>query len=389
MNRIMVYKYLPYIVIIIFSTTCYALFVNELDYLQVFFMALFMILFIAKFKYRKDDIYIYMIVFLQILSILFSLMFMFTYLYYKDAICRNSIELPNLINLLKYIIYAYAIVQTVQSVCVNVGLPAFNYYGVVENGIYRYNALSNEPSHTSRICLILIVAYMYLWQIQNNTRYKIIRVLKEDKWLWLSYVYTLVMSTSAMAFLVLPFTFFFFIKARALAIYIPVFILVCFLAVIYIDIPSFVRIKELIPILFTFDTDMIALVDNSGSARINPIIYYFEDFDVSSAKFWFGFGRGYSEPMLIERVMGHPTDWVKGAGGVFPVYFYDFGLLAGLSFLLFLFHFCFSKNNKMFIFIWILFISSGSFNCYYQWLFICLSYSCIFYGRHHSILYQK
>lgn len=390
--NIRIHKYLPYIVVIIFSTTCYALFVNEVDYLQVFFMALFSILFIAGFRYRKNDIYLYLIIFFQIVSILYTgvfsissffygLMFMFTFLYYKDAVNRKIIELPSLIILLKYIIFAYAIVQTIQFVSVNIGLPAFNYYGVEENGVYRYNALSNEPSHTSRICLIIIIAYMYLWQIQNNRRYSIKNVIGSDKWIWLSYIYILVMSTSATAFIVLPFTFLFFIKPKTIILSISAFVILGWGAIEFIDYPAFVRIRELVPVLFTLDPDMIAAVDNSGSARINPFLYYFNDFDIESFKFWFGFGRGYSEPMLIERVLGHSTDWEKGAGGVFPIFFYDYGLLAGISFLFFLYHFCLSKKCKMFFFIWIIFISSGSLNSYYQWLFICLSYTCIFFIR--------
>lgn len=385
-------KYLPYMVVVIYSTTVYLLVRDEVDYFQVFFMAFLSFLFFLRFKYRKEDNYLYMILILMIFSILYtgvfrytsfvySILFICTFIYYKDAMYTGKIKISALIVLLKYIIYAYAIVQTIQFLSVSLGLPAFNYYGVSEYGYARYNSLSNEPSHTARICLILILAYMYLWQIKENANYTFNKVFHQDKWLWISYIYTLLMSTSAMAYLIIPFTFLFFLNYKTIIVSIPIFIIIIVLSIKYIDIPAFVRIKELLPALLSLDTEIIAKADLSGSARINPFLYYFEDFNLHSMKFILGFGNGYSGPMLMERVLGHETELTSGAGGVFPNLFYDYGLFVGMSFIIALIHFCFSKQFIMLILTWLLFISTGSFNCYYQWLFICLSYSCIYFRK--------
>ncbi len=265
-------------------------------------------------------------------------------------------------------------VQVIQQISLLANIPPLNgvQFYIADN---RFNSLSNEPSHTARIVPILMLTYMYLRKFTTGKKYSF-RDIKTDKVLWCTYLYVILTSGSSLGFMTVLFPFLCFISMRNILVYSLSGGLVVGLCIAYIKNPAFDRIKNLIPILLSLDPDMIRMIDNSGAARINPYIYYFQDLNFLDLKYWFGFGRGYSEPMLIERVLGHKTDLSSGAGGLFPVMFYDYGLIAGLATIYAIGKTTFTKNNKVFIIFWILFISSGDLNSYYQWLYICLGYTC-------------
>lgn len=362
---------------------------GALDYFQVLIMCLSSFLYLRNFSIKRNEACLYLLIIsmfisviytkvLAITSFVYSIFFIFTFIEYKRCVEKQLITLDNFEKFLKYIIYAYCIVIIIQQISKVLGLPIFNglAFYTDEN---RFNALSNEPSHTSRILLICMVSYMYIKQIISGHKYTITEAFKKDKKLWLAYIYTLATSGSATAFISIPIAFLFFLSLKNFLIYGSIFIIAIIAAINYIETPFFIRIKELFSVLLTFDTEIISYVELSGAARINPYIYYIQDFDLFSLDTWFGKGNGYAGPMLLERVLGHESK-MEGAeaGGIFPVLFYDYGLLSGLTFLFCLFKLCLHKKHLFFIFIWITIFSSTTFNSYMQWLFFCISYTTIY-----------
>lgn len=385
-------KLIAYLIILVFSTTFY-IFVNSnsLDYFQVFIMCVASSLFVYDFKIKRSDIVLYIFLWslffsvfcsgiFDMFSLMYSLLFVLTFIEYKHIIEINSISIDKYIKILRSIIFSYGIVLLIQQLSKYLRIPVLN--GVsfyIDN--YRYNSLSNEPSHTSIIMLVVIVSYMYVQGLSLNYKYKVSYAFKKDYLLWLTYLYILLTSGSTTGFLVIPITFLYFVRLKNLAVFALLLIIIAFLAINYLDIPAFIRVKELLPVLLTLDPDEISFIDQSGAARINPILYYFSDFNIVSFKTWFGYGRGYSEPMLMDRIVGVNNEFVTGAGGVFPILFYDYGLISGILFLICLYKYCFTRKTFFLFVVWIFFFYSATLNSYLQWLYFIISYSTIYFFK--------
>lgn len=362
---------------------------GALDYFQVFIMLISAFLYLRKFSIKRNETSLFLLILCMFISIIYtkviaitslvySIFFIFTFIEYKRCLEKQLITLDSFKLFLKYIIYAYCIVIIIQQISKILGLPILNGLAFYTDE-YRFNALSNEPSHTSRILLICMVAYMYIKKISSDHKYTIIESLNSDKKLWIAYMYTLATSGSATAFISIPIAFLFFLNLKNFIIYGSILFLAIIAAINYIEIPFFIRIKELFAVILTFDTEIISYVELSGAARVNPYIYYIQDFDILSLDTWLGKGNGYAGPMLLERVLGHESSMENAeAGGIFPVLFYDYGLLTGLAFIYALLKLCLHKKHLFFIFIWITIFSSTTFNSYMQWLFFCISYTTIY-----------
>lgn len=387
---------IPNTILLVFSTTFYVFMNdNDLDYFQITVMLLATLLFLAKKEIFPSDLPIYTMITFMFVSIVYtkafalvpfcySVAFCCCFLLYKHLVQSGKFSILNLLKLIKFLIYAYGIVIILQQIARVTGMPIINGLSAYTD-YYRFNSLSNEPSHTSRILLVLMISYMYIVTNMRGQKYGLKDIWIKDKMLWGAYLYTLLTSGSATAFLVIPVTFLYFLRMRNIIWIGGGLMVLIIIAINYVTIPAFLRIKELMNIVFLLDPELISLIDLSAAARINPPLYYVEDFSVHSLRTWLGWGYGYAEPMLIERVLGHPTLFTGGAGGVFPVMFYNYGLLSGCAFLFCLFYYTYNKKYPFFIIIWFLFFFATTFNSYMQWLYFCLAYSTIFLCEKNNI----
>lgn len=381
----------PYVILFIFSTSLW-LFITDsmLNLLQIFILLVFSSIYVTRLKIDKGSVYIWLFLFSLVISIIIngvsSLMpffytscFSMTFLTYKKYVDSGKITAYHFLLIIKAIIYLYAIVLVIQQISLLVGIPVINGVGdIYERG--SCNSLSNEPSHTSRIILLLFVSYLYMETILSNQLYSLRRLLKDDLWMFVLFSYIELSTGSGTGIVAFVLFFLFFFKRRYL-VFLLIVAVIAYYLIQTIDIPTVIRVRELLNVLFTLDTELIRLADNSASARINPYLYYFEDFDISSFKIWFGFGDGYAEPILIEKVLGHETDLTTGAGGIFPVLFYDYGLFSGLCFLFILMKYCFRLSTPFYIMLWVLIFASTGLNTYMQWLFISVTYSVNYYQQ--------
>ena len=73
----------------------------------------------------------------------------------------------------------------------------------------------------------------------------------------------------------------YFINCRSFFIALSGILFICYLSITYIDNPAFERIQQLLPSLLSLDPELIALADLSGASRINPVIYYIQDFNIN------------------------------------------------------------------------------------------------------------
>lgn len=379
----------PYSILFVYSTSLLVFLTeNQLNLLQVAVLALVSVRNIGKLKCGRSELCLFGFISCLLISILYTGIFKMTsfvytccfiisFLVLKSYIDNGKISLRHFTLIIKFIFYSYAIVLFIQQISYLLGLPVFNGgWAVYDRG--SCNSLANECSHTSRIIILLAISYIYLQEISTGKKYTLSRLLKEDRRFFLVFSYlelTTVSGTGVICFILF---FFFFIKPKNVLIIAG--IMGGFYVLIQnVDIPAFSRIRALIDVIFSLDTDAIRLADNSASARINPYIYYVEDFNISSIKTWLGYGYGYSQPMLIERVIGYPTEYTSGAGGVYPVLFYDYGLIAGLAFMNILFKFCFRRKTFFYLILWLIIFASTDLNTYMQWLFISVTYAVNFF----------
>ena len=379
-----------YLIIVVFSTTFYP-FMNDnaIDYFQLFVMVVMSCSFLMDFKIFRDDIPFWILIFLltasswingfsKVISLFYGILFVFTFFQYKHLLYKKCMSAYNYRILLKRLVYAYFIVIIIQQFSKIIGAPILNGLSFYTDD-FRFNSLSNEPSHSSIILMVIMISYIYMSKIVLGKEYQFKMVYGEDRILWFAYFYALLTSGSSTAFLVVPVTMCYFINCRSFFIALSGILFICYLSITYIDNPAFERIQQLLPSLLSLDPELIALADLSGASRINPVIYYIQDFNINSLNTWIGLGRGYSEPMLMERVLGHETDAVRGSGGIFPILFYDYGLMCGLFFL---YYYCFNKNCRFFIVLWICFFYSADLNTYLQWIYITLAFTTGYFYKH-------
>ena len=128
----------------------------------------------------------------------------------------------------------------------------------------------------------------------------------------------------------------------------------------------------------------LATIDHSASFRVLPTYHYIRNIDIRDLHFYFGYGAGQSSEFLIPFLFNVKVDHYEG--GFLPQFIYDYGIIFGLAFALFLMRESITKLVSFETFVFVLMITNANFNTQLFWVVITIFSYNKFYkeGRAYS-----
>lgn len=319
----------------------------------------------------------------RISTIAYSGLYVCIFLLYRRLLNSNAMKASAFIALVEKIIFSYAIVLFIQQISTVAGLPVFNKCWNFQNP-FKLNSLALEPSYIGGTLTLLMYARNRLKFTYNNSNEK-----KKNIWLWGAYIYTSMTCLSAHTLIIMVVFLLYMIGLKRTMTFLVVFfalILLIFLATpmeTLMQIESFNRMINIIPAILSFDPQKIIAVDLSASARIVPPILYLKWFSFFDLNYIFGHGVDYSKNTFIVYLLNTDKfmEQGNGTGGLFPAFFIDFGLLAGLSFFYCLKKFAINKIFSFPLVLWLVAFLPNGFNTAMQWSFFIIMTTVLYFEK--------
>ena len=392
---------LIYILLVSFSISLsFAMGEGDRNLLLIGLMSFVSILLFIPFKgIKKKELWIYFLFFsmlcsglrhldsFRISTLLYSLMYLLSFLYFLRLIHAGIIQIEKYLNIIRAILIAYFITLLIQQVSVSIGVPyVFNKINsVVDTNTIKLNALSPEPSHSSRILTFLMYSYICMREVVLARSYNFKKDWNQDKLVWLSFLYPMFTMGSGAAFIFLPVFFLRFIKFKNLAYIIP-FILFVGFVLSNIELTAADRAVRFSKAVVTFDENEIISADHSASFRVVPTILYLKMINLFELNTWFGYGIDYDVILFPTIIPGLKEG--NGAGGIFPTFIMNYGFFSAIILFFIIKKFCLKKLLSFDSFLWVVLMSSVPFNTQLVWLsFMLMAANKYFYNRQ-ILLYE-
>lgn len=392
-------KHVAIYIILIFSVILYV-FVDRLtglNNLQIYSMYCvpFLLIFVYNKIYKAELLfYILMLVliisallnlkYFRLSTTLYSFMFILTYILYLRVLRFRGMNITNYMDLIKIIIYLYAIVLIIQQISVIMNIPVFNLCWSSLSNKMKLNSLSVEPSHSTLILPLLMFSYIKMKEVLNEYDYSWSKDLKKDKLIWLSFFYVMLTCGSMTTFFSLPVFLLYFFRKRFKIINVLIVILIVSLALFIISKFNnliLLRVNNLLSVLFSVNPGKIADQDASSAVRIVPYIEFFKSIDIFNIHTWFGHGIDSSERLYTQVIMGvENSDRRVGAMNITSL-FYDYGLIAGSIFIIALKKATTSKFISYEMLFYFLLFSVITINHYVLWLYLILMSTNYYFER--------
>ena len=263
-------------------------------------------------------------------------------------------------NMMRFIIYAFAILSVIQMVTSFAGLPIPNV--MATKGLWSYNSLAYEPSQLGRVvgvtmlCYLMIASLPVLAGYQSDTPQTLRKVL-------MAFVITMLLSGSSLAAVAIIVVF---LLSRSLAWVIALVTLASLFwpMVIFIDYEPLKRASLLFSNLGSLNVDALAGADHSGALRIIPAVIYLNDLAPTELGFWFGYGNDGLTRFFLGRI---PSLRETVTVGFVPGFFVIYGAISAA---LFIWAFALSLSNRTtapLIGFWLIFISTTAWNIQVFW----------------------
>jgi len=307
-------------------------------------------------------------------------MFIATFMLYKNLIFRGALTLETYINFIKIIIYAYSIVLIIQQIQVTLHTTVFNQNWVSVDS-YKLNSLSMEPSNTLLIIPLFLFSYIKMLEIKRReAKYQLLHCLKEDKWVWMAAMYVCFTCGSTSVFFTIPFFFCYFLSDKNLSyvFFIPLILTLCIAILGVFKSDLLERFIYLTTNMGLFSEEGLKNIDSSSACRIVPIVEFFKTIELGPDLI-LGHGIDQMEIHNTEIIVGDPERRI-GAKNIFAQ-FYDYGWIAGLSFMAFLFKTTVPKLVSFESFFYISTFSIITLNHYILWLFVCMMFTNLYFER--------
>lgn len=382
MSKSKFFRYWQILLIIAFTTMLYPIAVGPFSGLMlaiIFFSGIFSFLIFPTI--RKDNLPLALLFIFMLFSaflhfdsfrfstVAYSFLLISTFACFRRLLETNTLNVYQYLRIIHYIVYAFAIVLLVQQVSILIGIPPFNRCWAFPNP-FKLNSLAHEPSYVGATLSLLMYSHLKLWQ--KLTKCKNIKIdILTNKYLWISYLY--VSTTNGSSWTI--FTFFlmlaYLLRKKRFSLLLLCIVGVGFFS--FINLESIERLIHFIPAIFSGDTELISGVDLSAAARINPLLYYFQDFNLRAFDFWFGYGVDFAKLTLIVRLLGTDEYLEQGnaTGGMFS-FFYDYGFVALLLFFYSLKKYALEKWISFPFVLWLFFFLFVGFNTYLTWMFFMI-----------------
>ncbi len=362
-----------WIILVSMSTAfSFAIGARDMNLLLVGVMAIISVFLFLQFPYlKKSEVWMYLL-FLTILicgirhfetfritTVLYSLMFMLTFLYYFRLIYNGVLQANTYLKIIKTLIVAYFITLFIQQISILAGFSyVFNQIHTWDSDL-KLNALSPEPSQTSRILLLLMYSYLSIKELRLNRNYNLAKDARHDRLIWFLFLYVMLTMGSGTAFLFLPILLYRYIKLRQIVFFLPIVVIIV-LILISLDLTVVNRVVAFSKAVVTLDATEILRADHSASFRIVPTILYLQMFDITSMNTWFGHGIDYDVFLFPTIIPGLPEG--QGTGGIFPTFLMNYGLISGVVLFFMINKFCFKKIWSFDTFFWLFMIGPEPFN---------------------------
>ena len=189
---------------------------GDKNFLLIVVMSFSPIIILYYSKFYRSDILLVLFMFTIILfplifhseairwsTVIYSLMFCSMFISYNVLLRASHFTLRNYRKILKYLIYAYALILIIQQFCVLTGLPIFNVNNYDASNIWKLNSLSAEPSHTARIISLLMYSYIITTEILYKSKYILNIYFIKDIRIWLSFLWVMITTGSSTALIFL------------------------------------------------------------------------------------------------------------------------------------------------------------------------------------------
>jgi len=302
-------------------------------------------------------------------TLMYSLMFMLTFLYSIRLLYQGVFSIAHYMRIVKYLIFAYFGTLVIQQACVLSGSSyIFNQINVVVEE-FKLNSLSPEPSHASSILIFLMFSFVSMRELQLRRYYALSQDWWADRWVWFTFLYAMLTMGSGTAFFFLPVFMLKFLKTKNILSMVPIVIAGYFL-VAQLELAPVERAIKFGKAVWTLDVVKIVNADHSASFRIVPTLLYFQMFDLGSANTWFGYGVDFDKKLFPTIIPGLDED--TSAGGIFPTFLMNYGLLPMIFLFLLLRQYCFIRWLGFGTLLWLLMISPYPLNTQMAWLSLLL-----------------
>lgn len=305
-------------------------------------------------------------------TIVYSVMFCLNFMAFSRLLRYSSFNIQQYFVLIRWLIYAYAVVLVIQQFCVLVGLPVFNLSNYDPKDPWKLNSLTSEPSNSARILGLLMYCYILVKEQIENREYKFRLDFKADKWVWISFSWTILTMGSGTAIVFMIIVLLKFLRFKAL---LPFFVLagIIFGVANFKNIKSVQRTVKVVEATLSFDEHTVMKTDGSAGSRIIPLMTLPKIVTIATVDGWLGHGI---DQVSKRRLMDYREFGYKdGLTGSLLTLWYEYGFVAFLLFICFCARTCLNKRDmSTLIFLFMLVFLYGI-NNQIVWVCIVLLYT--------------
>lgn len=305
-------------------------------------------------------------------TVMYSLMFCLNFMALARLLRHSTFSIEQYFALIKWLLYAYAIVLVIQQFCVLTGLPIFNRGNYNPAEPWKLNSLAAEPSHSARIMGLLMYCYIVIKEAILKRSYRFELDFKSDRWVWFSFFWTMFTMGSGTAFLFVFIVLSKFVRLQTILSIVLISIGI-FVVANFLNISSAQRTYEITKATLTLDENTIMKTDGSAGSRIIPLIILSKIVSVFDRDDLLGHGVDQASKIRVINMKkyGHKD----GVGGTLLTLWYEYGFIAFLIFTLFSFSICYNKDDKLAsIIFWFFLVFMYGVNNQIVWACIILSY---------------
>jgi hypothetical protein len=307
----------------------------------------------------------------QLGSVALTFVFALGYFAIAGLLGRVDDKRTFIMKVMRWIIYAFAMVSVIQLATSLTGLPVPNQ--LASKGIWSYNSLAYEPSHLGRIVGISMLCYLVLSRLPGEPER-----LKVRRKLAIAFFSTMILSGSSLAAIAILLVyglsrsvFWLVLLATVSVLMWPMFLL--------IEFEPLQRSVLLASNLGSLDLDQVLAADHSGGLRVAPLLIYLTDFSVADAGFWFGYGAEGLKYFFQGRIPGIDEDAILA--GFLPGFIIVYG---APLFALFIWVFVWRQANRTtlpLIVFWAIFMTNSAWNTQVFWYGLIVIYVAWATGR--------
>ena len=304
-------------------------------------------------------------------TVLYGCMFCLYFIALCHLFMFSNISQSDIMKLLKYLLFAYAIVLIMQQLCVLLGLPIFNVSNYSIKEPWKLNSLMSEPEHSGRMVGLLMYSYLTIKSIKLGNE-SFLESWKSEKLLWCAFIWCMLTSMSAGAYLFLFIVLTKFITYKNFLQIASCLSAVFLAANFFIESLALERFVKFSSAALTFDIYKMCQADLSAALRIVPSILCIQQIDLSTVDGWFGHGVDYVSTFMSKYIRGVEIGYT--GGGLFLTAV-EYGFLVFVVLAIVTFKLCYDKNNKIpTILFWVFSVLFVGVNSQITWATITMLY---------------